>query len=298
MVEFVVTDEDLSDDEKFAVGLGLSITFRQSLVKASPSREALAVSKGAVWGALLVSPCPRDLPCFYDLEEAIDYSEIHSTPVGYEGQEPRPLYRRAPTFNKHYAKSWRWARGGEEICVGHPLLPLMACLYTKLKAFTGVPVVVSDRRLAPTREVKPDYMVIPTWHMPEEVAEVVDIHLPPLKATAIALGILRGKYDAGPVVAISERRDHLTEKIAQLGGYVVVLDEVGDPCQIFQKRVVGYRPAVGKYQVKPDLCDRCGDCLKTKCPAVVLGTKGFPVITPECTGCGACELICTRGAIR
>ncbi|MEM0469083.1 MAG: 4Fe-4S ferredoxin [Pyrobaculum sp.] len=291
MVEYIVDDVDLTDEEKFAVGLGLSITFRQVLVKAAPSREVLEASKGAVWGALLISPCLRDIPCFKDLEEAINYSEIYSTPVGYDGPEPIPWNRRVSTFNKHYAKAWRWARGGEEVRIGHPLLPILACLYTKLKSIDGVPIVVSDRRLIPTVERGPDYTVIPTWHYPEEVAEVVDVHLPPLKASALALGILRGKYDAGPVFVISEKRDRVLDKVVQLGGHVVVIEELNDPCGMFKKR------GVEKYRIDLSLCDRCGDCLKTKCPAVVINVKGYPEITQDCTNCGACAIVCTRGAI-
>ncbi|WP_258870324.1 hypothetical protein [Pyrobaculum aerophilum] len=85
MVEFIISDPSYTDDERFAIGVGLSITFRQVLVEARPSREALRAVEGAVWGALLITPCPPDLPCFNDVEKAVDYSEIYSIPVGYEG---------------------------------------------------------------------------------------------------------------------------------------------------------------------------------------------------------------------
>ncbi|ACB39035.1 indolepyruvate ferredoxin oxidoreductase subunit alpha [Pyrobaculum neutrophilum] len=297
MVEYIV-DGDYGEDEKLAIALGLSITFRRALAVARPSPEAVKAAVGGVWGALLITPCPPELPCFKDLQEAADYSEAYSTPVGYEGPLPATERRRVSTFNKHYLRPWRWARAGEEPAVGHRLLPLMACLYQKLKALDATPVVISDVRLQPRSAGSPDYMVIPTWHSPSEVAEVVDVYLPPLKAAAIALGVLAGGYSAGPVVAIAKARDRLVEELAKLGGYAVVLDEGGDPCQLFERRVVGYSPDQRRYVVDPSLCDRCGDCLKTGCPAVAPTPGGVPQLLQTCTGCGACALVCTRGAIR
>lgn len=293
MVEFIV---DVGErDERLAVAVGLSMAFRQSLVETRPSREAVEAAKRAVWGALLISPCPPGLPCFKDLEKAIDHSEIYTTPVGYGGPTPKVNTRRVATFNRHYMSPWRWAVGGEGVEVGHPLLPLMACIYRLLKTTDLAPVVISDVRLQPTSPAQPDYMVIPTWHMPREVAEVVDVYLPPLKASALALGVLMGGYKAGPVVAIVKRRDALVPQIVERGGYVVVLEEGGDPCRLFTSGVVGYSYDKRKYVVDPTLCDKCGDCLKTACPAIVF-TK-HPEIQPTCTGCGACAVVCTRGAI-
>lgn len=297
MVEFVVKGQ-IGDDEKIGIAVGLSITFRQALVEATPSREALEAAKRAVWGALLIRPCPTGLPCFKDPEKAIDYSEAYSTPVGYEGPDPTPQPRRVSTFNKHYLKPWRWAAEGEKIDIGHRLLPLMSCLYKILKNVEGVPVVISDVRLQPSGDSQPDYLVIPTWHSPREVAEVVDVHLPPLRAGAIALGVLQGGYDAGPVVAVVKTYDPLAAEVAKAGGYVVALDRPGDPCQLLEKRVVGYQPSTKTYKVNPTLCDRCGECLKTNCPAIVPTAAGHPEIAQTCTGCGACAILCTRGAIQ
>ncbi|MEZ0319153.1 MAG: 4Fe-4S ferredoxin [Pyrobaculum sp.] len=297
MVEFVVKDQ-FSDDDKIGIAVGLSATFRQVLVEAAPSREALEAAKRAVWGALLIKPCPSELPCFKDLEKAADYSEAYSTPVGYDGPDPTPQRRRISTFNKHYLKPWRWAAGGEKMETGHPLLPLMSCLYKILKNVEGVPIVVSDVRIQPNGNSQPDYMVIPTWHNPQEVAEIVDVHLPPLRASAIALGVLLGGYDAGPVVAVVKTYDQLASEVAKVGGYVVTLDQPGDPCQLLEKRVVGYQPSVKTYRVNPALCDKCGECLKTSCPAIIPTAAGHPEITQTCTGCGACAILCTRGAIQ
>lgn len=299
MIEFVIDDATYTDDERMAMAVGLSATFRQVLVKATPSREALEAAKGAAWGALLITPCPPGLECFKDLEKAVDHSEINSTPVGYEGPAPTVAKRRVSTFNKHYMKPWRWASGGEKMDTGHELLPLMACLYRLLKMLDAVPIVVSDVRLTPAASAQPDYMVIPTWHEPAEVAEVVDIHLPPLKSSAIALGILMGGYDAGPVVTVAKKKeDHLIAQVAELGGYAVVLDHPGDACDLFRKRIVGYTVERRPYRVEPTLCDRCGDCLKTACPAIVPSRIGTPQILEACTGCGTCAIVCTRGAIR
>jgi NAD-dependent dihydropyrimidine dehydrogenase PreA subunit len=297
MIEFII-DGAYTDDERLAMAVGLSITFRQVLVKARPSAAALEAAKEAVWGALLVSPCPPGLPCFDDVEKAKDHSEIYSTPVGYEGPTPPATRRRVSTFNKHYMKPWRWAKNGEKPSIGHELLPLMACLYRLLKPLDAVPIVVSDVRLQPAAVPPPDYMVIPTGHEPSEVAEVVDVYLPPLKASALALGMLMGGYEAGPVIAVAKTRDHITQQLVEAGGYVVVLDEAGDPCNLLKTRITGYGYVKRQYVVDPTLCDKCGDCLKAACPAIAPTRAGVPQILPTCIGCGACAILCTRGAIK
>jgi hypothetical protein len=297
-IEFIVDGDEYSDDERLGIAAGLSITFRRVLVYAEPSAGALQAVRNAVWGALLISPCPPGLPCFGDVEAAADYSEAHLTPAGYRGPRPVTSRRRVSTFNKHYLRPWRWASGGEDVTVGHYLLPLMACIYAAVRLLDAAPVVVSDVRLEPRAKPPPDYMVIPTWHAPGEIAEIVDVYLPPLKASAIALGMLAGGYRAGPVIAVARARDRLVERVAELGGYAVVLDEPGDACRLLESRVVGYAPRRGTYEVDPLLCDRCGECLKSGCPALVPSPSGAPQILPACTGCGACAILCARGAIR
>lgn len=297
MIEFIISG-NWNNDDRLAIGVGLSATFRRVLVQAEPSPEALEVAKNAVWGALVITPCPPGLPCFDSIEEAVDHSETLLTPVGYRGPPPDPAPRRISSFNKHYLKPYRWASKGEPMAIGHPLLPTLACLYTTLKTVEGVPIVVSDVRIKPTASTSPDYMVIPTWHMPSEIAEIIDIYLPPLKASAIALGILIGGYSAGPVIAIVKRRDNIVEEVAKRGGYAILLDETGNPCDLFKKRVVGHGAGNRQLRVYPDLCDKCGECLKSACPAIRPSAAGIPEILPQCTGCTACAILCTRGAIR
>jgi hypothetical protein len=182
------------------------------------------------------------------VEKAVDHSEIYSTPVGYDGPTPPTTGRRASTFNKHYMRPWRWAKEGEKPTVGHYLLPLMSCLYRLLKTLDAVPIVVSDVRLQPNAAPPPDYMVIPTGHSAQEVAEVVDVYLPPLKASAIALGILIGGYKAGPVIAVAKSRDRTVQQLVEMGGYAVVLDEAGDPCQLFKNAPWGTAMKNGRTQ--------------------------------------------------
>lgn len=176
-------------------------------------------------------------------------------------------------------------------------IPLLTCIYNLIKLRDDVPIVVSDVYLPTAGEAGSDYQVLPTFHMDIDVAEVVDIYARPLPAASIAEGILMGGYKAGPVIAITLGP---APRIAELGGYVVDLSSRGDPCELFKRRAVGYSPELfkGVYEVEPGLCDRCGDCYRTRCPALKIGKGGVPELGADCVGCGACALLCSRGAIR
>ncbi|MGC8583784.1 MAG: indolepyruvate ferredoxin oxidoreductase subunit alpha [Thermoproteus sp.] len=297
MIEFVVRGEELGDLAALGISYGLSITFRRALAVGRFDKEWIAaILETGVWGALLLSPCPDGLPCFRDLEEAVRFSESRQMPVGYDGEEPAAAPYRVSTFNKNYLKPRRWIRC-REISRDKAYLPLFACLYNLLKLRADVPIVVSDVCLEFGDAERPDFQVLPTYISPRTLADVVDVSVQPIPASAIARGILLGGYKAGPVVAISKGADSAA---VELGGYLVDLDASGNPCELFSRGVVGYSPSLfsGRYVVDPDLCDRCGDCFITNCDALRQGERGVPELLSSCVGCGACALMCTRGAIR
>jgi ferredoxin len=296
MIEFVVKGEEFGDLAALGISYGLSITFRRVLAVGDFKREWIyAVMETGVWGAMLLSPCPDGLPCFRDPERAVEFSESRQTPVGYSGEEPAAVPYRISTFNKNYLKPRRWIRC-RDISSSKSYLPLFACIYNLLKLRDDVPIVVSDVCLGFNEAERPDFQALPTYIQPRALADVVDVSVQPIPASAIARGILLGGYKAGPVVAISKGADHAA---AELGGYLVDLNAPGDPCELFARGTVGYSPSLfsGRYLVDPDLCDRCGDCFITNCDALKQGERGVPELLSSCVGCGACALMCTRGAM-
>jgi indolepyruvate ferredoxin oxidoreductase alpha subunit len=52
-------------------------------------------------------------------------------------------------------------------------------------------------------------------------------------------------------------------------------------------------------EVDTEVCSKCKSCLRLGCPAISLGDEEYPVIDPlSCTGCGVCEQLCKKEAIR
>jgi indolepyruvate ferredoxin oxidoreductase alpha subunit len=66
------------------------------------------------------------------------------------------------------------------------------------------------------------------------------------------------------------------------------------PCRLIK--------GVGKgalLEVDKENCHKCKACLRLGCPAISLGSEGYPMIDPlNCTGCGVCEQVCKHEAIR
>ena len=82
----------------------------------------------------------------------------------------------------------------------------------------------------------------------------------------------------------------LKEETAREAVSVVI---VKAPCALLDKT-----PVKVQAKVNPDLCKKCGLCLKPGCPALTRGADGKTVVNDTmCNGCGLCEQYCNFGAI-
>ncbi|MGF7143363.1 indolepyruvate ferredoxin oxidoreductase alpha subunit [Anaerotaenia torta] len=65
------------------------------------------------------------------------------------------------------------------------------------------------------------------------------------------------------------------------------------PCVLLSKA-----PVKLQYRILPEVCKRCGMCMKPGCPAITKREDGTIVINDTmCTGCGLCRQACKFGAI-
>ncbi len=88
---------------------------------------------------------------------------------------------------------------------------------------------------------------------------------------------------------IEEVRKVLEEELAAPEVSVVIARA---PC-VLEYRITRGRPA----EVKVDICDRCGACIRVGCMAIH-ERDGYPEVDPElCNGCGVCEQVCEAKAV-
>lgn len=65
------------------------------------------------------------------------------------------------------------------------------------------------------------------------------------------------------------------------------------PCVLLDKT-----PVSKQYRINPEVCMKCGMCMKPGCPAITKKENGTIVINDTmCNGCGLCETACKFGAI-
>jgi indolepyruvate ferredoxin oxidoreductase alpha subunit len=100
--------------------------------------------------------------------------------------------------------------------------------------------------------------------------------------------------------AIEQTCEAFEEALTQKGVSVVICRRVCAVIAARQKGGLGaYKPKV--YQVDPDLCTRCEECVaRFGCPSIIqTEKKGTPVIDEStCFGCGVCTRICPAEAIK
>ncbi len=66
------------------------------------------------------------------------------------------------------------------------------------------------------------------------------------------------------------------------------------PCVLLNKAPVKFQ-----YTVDPEVCKKCGMCLKPGCPAITKSeNKTARINDTMCTGCGLCDTLCHFGAIQ
>ncbi len=66
------------------------------------------------------------------------------------------------------------------------------------------------------------------------------------------------------------------------------------PCILLNKAPVKFQ-----YVVDPDVCKKCGMCMKPGCPAITkLDDKTARINDTMCTGCGLCDTLCHFGSIQ
>lgn len=88
---------------------------------------------------------------------------------------------------------------------------------------------------------------------------------------------------------LDEVRKAIEEELAAPEVSVIIAKA---PC-VLQYRVTRGRPA----EVKTDICNRCGACIRVGCMAIH-EHDGYPEVDPEmCNGCGVCEQVCEEKAI-
>lgn len=74
----------------------------------------------------------------------------------------------------------------------------------------------------------------------------------------------------------------------------VVVIITKSPCVLLDKS-----PIKKQYAIDPDVCKRCGMCMKSGCPAITKSEDGRVMINDTmCTGCGLCYTACKFGAIK
>lgn len=66
------------------------------------------------------------------------------------------------------------------------------------------------------------------------------------------------------------------------------------PCALLNKG-----PVKKQFVVDPDVCKKCGVCMKPGCPAITKKEDGTALINDTmCNGCGLCDTLCKFGAIQ
>ena len=90
-----------------------------------------------------------------------------------------------------------------------------------------------------------------------------------------------------------------TAKLEKVIKEATAMDEVAviiaqAPCVLLERKI-----AKKQFRINPEVCMKCGMCMKPGCPAITKRDNGDIVINDTmCNGCGLCETLCKFKAIQ
>jgi indolepyruvate ferredoxin oxidoreductase alpha subunit len=90
----------------------------------------------------------------------------------------------------------------------------------------------------------------------------------------------------------TERLEKVIKEATAMDEVVVIIAK--SPCVLLSKA-----PVKKQYQIIPEVCKKCGMCMKPGCPAITKLDNGTITINDTmCNGCGLCETACKFSAIK
>ena len=183
---------------------------------------------------------------------------------------------------------------------------------------------------------EPNFMVASTTFKVYWINELFDVIVPPPITLDVCEGLIDTGYNEGPVVLLADSafiRDWgRLKRLKKKGCKVFVISEndkvpkqreakyLDLDCHEYSKHfsllkeglvsndgcILVLRPSetFRKYLRKrvafihEQECDSCYECVYLRCKAIYVGEDNRPRVVQEaCTGCGACYIVCSRGAI-